>query len=95
MESKLLAILRGAGMRIPCIALVLFLGIGSISCNFDNRAHREGPDARKAGRDAYRAAQAARRDAKVVERELRNAGKEFREGWNEARNDDKSRRKKD
>jgi hypothetical protein len=82
-------------MRIPFGTLVLFLGIGLTSCNFDRSPHREAPDARQAGRNAYRAAQAAKRDAKEVERELQHAGREFRKGWDEARTEDKSRRKKE
>lgn len=94
LESKLLCLLQGTHMRIPCIGLALLLGTALISCNNDNDTRREGPDARKAGRDAYRASQAAKRDAKEIERELRNAGRKFREGWDEARSEDEGRRKK-
>ena len=82
-------------MRFQCLALVLFLGAGLVSCTRDTGASREGPDARQAGRDAYRASQAAKRDAKEVGRELQNAGRQFREGWNEARGEDKVHHKKD
>jgi hypothetical protein len=74
--------------------LVLFLGIGLISCSRDHDERRDGLAAHQAGREAYRAAQAAKRDAKEAERELRNASKEFREGWIEAKQENETRRKK-
>ena len=95
MESKLQGIAAEGYMRISGIALVLFLGIGLMSCNRDDRANGEGPKARQAGRDAYRAAQEAKRDLKKAERDIESAGKEFREGWNEAKSSDKSRRDRD
>ena len=81
-------------MRTPSIKLVLFLGIGLISCSRDHDERRDSLAAHQAGREAYRAAQAAKQDAKEAERELRNASKEFREGWIEAKQENETRRKK-
>ncbi len=81
-------------MRITCAALLIFAGLGLVSCDRDYRSDRDREAARQAGRDAYRASQQVKRGAREAERDLRNAGKEFREGWEQARERDRTARPK-
>ncbi len=73
-------------MRLSCLAVLIILGMGSVSCTRDRgTGRRDEPAAREAGREAYHASQEVKKGAKEAARELRKAGKEFREGWSEAK----------
>ena len=81
-------------MRISCIAFLVFLGLGLISCNRGDTARRDHTAARQAGQEAYRASQELKHGAKEAVHDLRDAGKDLREGWTEAKHEDSTRRKK-
>jgi hypothetical protein len=81
-------------MRTYCLSLVLIAGLGVISCNRRDTAHREEPPARQLGREAYGASQQIKRGAKEAAHEIRQAGKQFREGWSEGKQEDPKNRRK-
>jgi hypothetical protein len=80
-------------MRTSCLALLILLGLGTVSCSRRDD-HRNEPVARQAGREAARASQEVKEGARNAERDLRNAGKQFREGWNEGKHTDRTEPRK-
>ena len=79
-------------MRIWMASLGTILLVGLGACNRDTSRDREDPAARQIGRDAYELKQNLKQGARKAAQELRRAGKEAHEGWNQAKQEDQSRR---